>query len=198
MNEKYIVPQDYHITKANRQKLYKHKSFVVWFTGLSGSGKSTLANLVEQRLHDMGCHTYILDGDNVRHGLNKDLGFDEVSRQENIRRIGEVAKLMVDAGVIVLTAFISPFRSDRQMVRELLEPGEYVEVFVNCPLEICEQRDVKGLYQKARAGVIKNFTGIDSPFESPESPEVEVQTNLMSLEESVEKIIQSIKDKISV
>jgi adenylylsulfate kinase len=194
--QKFIIPQDYHITKADRQKSFKHKSFVVWFTGLSGSGKSTLANLVEQRLHSLGCHTYILDGDNVRHGLNKDLGFDETSRQENIRRIGEVAKLMVDAGVIVLTAFISPFRSDRQLVRELLQADEYVEVFVNCPLEICEQRDVKGLYQKARAGMIKNFTGIDSPFEAPASPEVEVETNVLSLEESMEKVFQAIQDRL--
>jgi adenylylsulfate kinase len=194
--QKFIIPQDYHITKTDRQESFKHKSFVVWFTGLSGSGKSTLANLVEQRLHSLGCHTYILDGDNVRHGLNKDLGFDDAGRQENIRRIGEVSKLMVDAGVIVLTAFISPFRSDRQMVRDLLQADEYVEVFVNCPLEICEQRDVKGLYQKARAGLIKNFTGIDSPFEAPENPEVEVKTDILSLEESMEVVFRAIQDKI--
>jgi adenylylsulfate kinase len=193
MTEKFIIPQNYQITKADRRKLSKHRSFVVWFTGLSGSGKSTLANLTEQILHQKGYHTYILDGDNVRHGLNKDLTFDDAGRKENIRRIGEVAKLMVDAGVIVLTAFISPFKEDRATVRELLGEREFVEVFVHCPLEICEQRDVKGLYQKARAGLIPNFTGISSPFEEPETPEIKVDSHLETQEESLGKIWEVIK-----
>ena len=143
---------------------------VLWFTGLSGSGKSTIANEVEKRLHAMGKHTFLLDGDNVRHGLNKDLGFTDTDRIENIRRIGEVAKLMTDAGLIVLTAFISPFRSERQMVREMMPEGEFVEIHIDTPLDVAEARDVKGLYKKAREGTLKNFTGIDSPYEAPEDP----------------------------
>ncbi len=198
MNEKkYIIPQHHQIQKKDRHQLSGHHSLVVWFTGLSGSGKSTLANLLEQKLHAESIHTYILDGDNVRAGLNKDLGFSEEDRQENIRRIGEVAKLMADAGVVVLTAFISPFRSDRQMVRDLLDEGEFVEVFVDCPLEICEQRDVKGLYAKARAGMIKNFTGIDSPFEIPENPTVHIKTHLQSQEDALKRLYEEVKVQLS-
>lgn len=164
------------VHKESRASQKHQTAKVLWFTGLSGSGKSTIANLVEKKLHAMGRHTYLLDGDNVRHGLNKDLGFTDVDRVENIRRIGEVAKLMVDAGLIVLTAFISPFRSERRMVREMVGDAEFIEVFVDTPLEVCEARDVKGLYKKARAGELKNFTGIDSPYEAPEKAEIHVNT----------------------
>ena len=165
------------------------KGRVVWFTGLSGAGKSTIANLVEKRLHALGRHTYLLDGDNVRHGLNKDLGFTEEDRVENIRRVAEVSKLMVDAGLIVLTAFISPFRAERRMAREMLEDGEFVEVYVETPLAVAEQRDVKGLYKKARAGDLKNFTGIDSPYEEPENAELTVDTTTLSPVEAAETIV---------
>lgn len=167
---------------------------LLWFTGLSGSGKSTIANLVEKKLHAMGRHTYLLDGDNVRHGLNKDLGFTDADRVENIRRIGEVATLMVDAGLIVLTAFISPFRSERRMVREMVGEAEFVEVFVDTPLEVCEARDVKGLYKKARAGKLKNFTGIDSPYETPECAEIHVNTVDNTADEAAEEIVQMLLD----
>jgi bifunctional enzyme CysN/CysC len=165
------------------------KPAVLWFTGLSGSGKSTIANLVEKKLHALGRHTFLLDGDNVRHGLNKDLGFTEADRIENIRRVGEVAKLMADAGLIVLTAFISPFRAERELVRAMLPAGEFVEVFVDTPLAVAESRDVKGLYKKARAGELKNFTGIDSPYERPEQPEVRIDTTKLSPEEAAEEIV---------
>ncbi|RPE62906.1 adenylylsulfate kinase /sulfate adenylyltransferase subunit 1 [Pacificibacter maritimus] len=168
----------------------KHqKAAVLWLTGLSGSGKSTIANIVEQKLARMNRHTFLLDGDNVRHGLNKDLGFTEADRVENIRRVGEVAKLMTDAGLIVITAFISPYRSEREMVRSMMQPGEFVEVFVDTPLEVAESRDVKGLYAKARAGELKNFTGIDSPYEHPESPDMRIDTTAMTPEEAAEAII---------
>ena len=167
---------------------------VLWFTGLSGSGKSTIANEVEKRLHAMGKHTFLLDGDNVRHGLNKDLGFTDTDRIENIRRIGEVAKLMTDAGLIVLTAFISPFRSERQMVREMMPDGEFVEIHIDTPLDVAEARDVKGLYKKAREGTLKNFTGIDSPYEAPEDPEIRIDTNTLPADEAADKIISMIFD----
>ena len=163
---------------------------IIWLTGLSGSGKSTIANLVEKKLHAMGNHTYLLDGDNVRHGLNKDLGFTDADRVENIRRIGEVAHLMVDSGLIVLTAFISPFRAERQMVREMMGEGEFIEVFVDTPLEVCEARDIKGLYKKARAGELKNFTGIDSPYEQPETAEIHVNTVDNTADEAAEFIVE--------
>ena len=178
------------VHKEARAAQKGQKGRVVWFTGLSGAGKSTIANLVEKRLHALGRHTYLLDGDNVRHGLNKDLGFTEEDRVENIRRVAEVAKLMVDAGLIVLTAFISPFRAERRMARELMEDGEFVEVYVETPLAVAEQRDVKGLYKKARAGDLKNFTGIDSPYEAPENAEITVDTTGMSAVEAAEVIVE--------
>jgi bifunctional enzyme CysN/CysC len=178
------------VDKAARSALKGQKPCVLWFTGLSGSGKSTLANALEKRLHAMGRHTYLLDGDNVRHGLNKDLGFTEADRVENIRRVAEVAKLMVDAGLIVITAFISPFRSERQLARSLLQEGEFIEVFVDTPLAVAESRDPKGLYKKARRGEIKNFTGIDSPYEAPEHPEIRIDTGNMAVEASVEAIVE--------
>ncbi|MDB5666279.1 sulfate adenylyltransferase subunit CysN [Cypionkella sp.] len=172
--------------------LKTQKPAVVWFTGLSGSGKSTIANLVEKKLHGLGKHTFLLDGDNVRHGLNRDLGFTDADRVENIRRVGEVAKLMTDAGLIVLTAFISPFRSERRMVRDLMAAGEFMEVYVDTPLEVAESRDVKGLYKKARSGQLKNFTGIDSPYEAPEDAEIVVNTSDLTAEEAASRIVDAI------
>jgi adenylylsulfate kinase len=192
-----IIRQDYKITKKDRERLNGHKPLIVWFTGLSGSGKSTLAGSVEELLYKNGVRTYLLDGDNIRHGLNSNVDFSEAGRKENIRRIGEVAKLFADAGIVVLTAFISPFREDRDQVRSLAEVGEFAEIFVNCPIEICEQRDVKGLYKKARAGEIKDFTGISSPFEHPLNPEMEIKTDIMGVEESVDKIVKYISEKIN-
>src|SRR5680860_1503958 len=178
-----VVWQQTQVTRVERAAQKHQEPAVLWFTGLSGAGKSTIANALEQRLVGLGHHTYLLDGDNVRHGLNKDLTFSDDDRVENIRRIGEVAKLFVDAGLIVMTAFISPFRSDRQMVREMFEPGEFIEVFVDTPLEVAEKRDPKGLYAKARTGQIKNFTGIDSPYERPQAAEVRLEPGCMSQEE---------------
>jgi bifunctional enzyme CysN/CysC len=180
------------LNKATRAAQKHQTPKCIWFTGLSGSGKSTLANLLEKRLHAEGKHTYLLDGDNVRHGLNRDLGFTEADRVENIRRVAEVAKLMVDAGIIVLTAFISPFKSERRMARDLFEEGEFIEVFVDTPITECEQRDVKGLYAKARKGELKNFTGIDSPYEAPERPEVRVLTAATSPEACIEQILKAL------
>ncbi|MBU4434794.1 MAG: sulfate adenylyltransferase subunit CysN [Alphaproteobacteria bacterium] len=178
------------VSKQSRAALKGQRGQVVWLTGLSGAGKSTIANLVEKRLHALGRHTYLLDGDNVRHGLNKNLGFTEEDRVENIRRVAEVAKLMVDAGLIVLTAFISPFRAERRLAREILQDGEFIEVFVDTPLAVAEERDVKGLYAKARAGQLKNFTGIDSPYEAPEAPELRIDTTTMSPVEAAERIVE--------
>ncbi|MEW9052910.1 MAG: adenylyl-sulfate kinase [Neobacillus sp.] len=183
------------VTKADRRVQNGHGSAVLWFTGLSGSGKSTIANAVSSELYRLGINEYVLDGDNIRHGLNKDLGFSDYDRTENIRRIGEVAKLFVDSGAIVTTAFISPFRSDRDQVRALFEEGEFIEVFVSCPLDECEKRDPKQLYAKARRGEIKDFTGIDSPYESPERPEITVQSNLLSVKEAVDQILNYLKEK---
>ena len=183
------------VDKNLRSGLKAQKSCVLWFTGLSGSGKSTIANIVERKLAREGRHTYLLDGDNVRHGLNKDLGFTDEDRVENIRRIGEVARLMVDSGLIVLTAFISPFRAERQMARSLLEEDEFLEVFVETPLAIAEQRDPKGLYKKARSGDLKNFTGIDSPYEQPENPEMLVDTSSMTAEQCAEQIVRSLRER---
>lgn len=187
-----IVPHNHSINLEKRIEKNGHKPKLIWFTGLSGSGKSTLANALEVFLFNQGLNTYILDGDNVRSGLNNDLDFTEESRKENIRRISEVSKLFVDAGIIVLTAFISPFREDRQNAKELVGDQNFIEIFVDCPLEVCEKRDVKGLYAKARKGLIKNFTGIDSPFEKPENPDIYVNTDEMSLEDS----LKIIKDKV--
>ena len=181
------------VDKIARASIKHQQGCVLWFTGLSGAGKSAIANLVEKKLHGLGHHTYLLDGDNVRHGLNKDLGFTDADRVENIRRVGEVARLMVDAGLIVLTAFISPFRAERSMARSLVEEGEFVEVFVDTPLEVAEQRDVKGLYKKARRGELKNFTGIDSPYEAPEEPEIRLDTTRLSLEAAADAVITTLR-----
>ncbi len=178
------------VTREAHAALKNQKPAVLWFTGLSGSGKSTIANLVEKKLHSMGRHTFLLDGDNVRHGLNKDMGFTEADRIENIRRVGEVSKLMTDAGLIVMTAFISPFQADRDLVRGMLPEGEFIEVFIDTPLEVAESRDVKGLYKKARSGELKNFTGIDSPYEAPVSPEIHVDTTKMSAEDAAAMIVE--------
>ncbi|RQW61703.1 adenylyl-sulfate kinase [Vibrio viridaestus] len=180
------------VTHQDRVKQKGQTPVVLWFTGLSGSGKSTIANAVESLLLEKGKHSYLLDGDNVRHGLNKDLGFSDADRVENIRRIGEVAKLFVDSGSIVLTAFISPFIADRQQVRELLQPEQFLEVFIDTPLDVCESRDPKGLYKKARAGEIKHFTGIDSEYEAPKQPEIHVETANASIEECAVQIVQKL------
>ncbi len=176
------------VTRNRREAINKHKSATLWFTGLSGAGKSTLAHAVEERLHQMGCRTFVFDGDNVRHGLCKDLGFSAEDRHENIRRIGEMARLFVEAGVIALTAFISPFRTDRQRVREIVGEPDFLEIYCRCSLEECERRDVKGLYAKARAGVIREFTGISSPYEEPLAPALVIDTERQSLEEAVEQV----------
>lgn len=184
-----IVWHPHAVTRAMRATQKNQRPIMVWFTGLSGAGKSTIANALESWLFDHGFHTYLLDGDNIRHGLNKDLGFSDKDRVENIRRIGEVGKLFVDAGMISLSAFISPFRADRQMVRSLFEPGEFVEVHVATPLDVCEQRDPKGLYVKARAGAIKQFTGIDSPYEAPTDPEILLDTSKLSVEQATLAVV---------
>lgn len=183
------------ITKQERRNQNGHGSCVLWFTGLSGSGKSTIANAVSSELFRHGINEYVLDGDNIRHGLNKDLGFSEQDRTENIRRIGEVAKLFVDSGKIVTTAFISPFQADRDQVRELFNDDEFFEIHIDCPLEECEKRDPKQLYAKARRGEIKDFTGINSPYEEPENPDLVIHTNLLSIQESVEVIIHFLQKK---
>jgi len=174
------------ITRSDREKLNHHRGFTIWFTGLSASGKSTLAVATEEALYERGCRTYILDGDNIRHGLNKNLGFSPEDREENIRRIGEVAKLFRDCGVINLTAFISPYVRDRRLARDLGSEDEFIEVFVDCPLNVCEQRDPKGVYKKAREGIIKEFTGISAPYEEPENPEIHLRTDQMTVKECVE------------
>jgi len=190
-----IVWHGGNVSKSDREDFLKQKGVVLWFTGLSGSGKSTLAREVEKRLFETGRLSYVLDGDNIRFGLNKNLGFSPEDRTENIRRIGEVAKLFADAGLITLTAFISPYRADRDLARALLKEGEFIEIFVKCPVEECEQRDVKGLYQKARAGEIKGFTGISAPYEEPVAPELVLETAEETLAESAEKIIRYLADR---
>ncbi|ALO40710.1 MULTISPECIES: adenylyl-sulfate kinase [Pseudoalteromonas] len=190
-----IVWHNYAVNKSQRSEQKGHKPVILWFTGFSGSGKSTVAGALESALHQQGVHTYLLDGDNVRHGLCKDLGFSDEDRVENIRRVGELSKLMVDAGLVVLTAFISPFQAERDMVRNLVGDGEFIEVFLDTPLDVCEQRDPKGLYKKARAGEIKHFTGIDSDYQVPVNPEIRIDTSANSLEQSVQQLVAYLKDK---
>jgi len=194
----YIYPIKTKVSAEGRQRLMNQKPRLIWFTGLSGSGKSTLAVQLEAALHARGFKTYLLDGDNIRSGLNKDLAFTDDARIENIRRISEVCKLFLDAGVVLLSAFISPFQADREQVKEIVGGENYIEVFVDAPLEVCEQRDVKGLYKKARAGEVKNFTGITSPYEKPTSPDVVIATDKMSVEESLKVLMQAILPKIEI
>jgi len=193
-----IVHQDFGIDKKKRELLLSQKPILVWFTGLSGSGKSTMANLLESELHASGYKTYILDGDNIRGGLCGDLAFTEADRIENIRRIGEVSKLFLDSGIVVISAFVSPFAHDRDLVRQLVGKENFVEVFVDCPIAVCEQRDVKGLYKKAREGKIKNFTGIDSPFEKPEHPDIVLKTSEIDAQELLSNLLSYVEPKISV
>lgn len=195
MNENNLVPHESAISRADRCRLFGHHPVIVWMTGLSGSGKSTLANALEKKLYQMRAATYILDGDNVRLGLNQDLGFSPSDRQENIRRIGETAKLFLDSGSIVITAFISPFENDRQLVRGLVGPEEFIEVYIKCSLNLCEQRDPKGLYKKARSGEIKDFTGISSPYEEPVNPEIVVDTSKETVDQAVDKILEYLKKR---
>nr|WP_269802299.1 adenylyl-sulfate kinase [Bacillus sp. G16] len=192
-----IVWHEASITKEEYQQKNKHKSSILWLTGLSGSGKSTIANAAARELFEQGYQVIVLDGDNIRHGLNKDLGFSDEDRKENIRRIGEVAKLFVQQGTIVITAFISPFREDREQVRQLVEAGEFNEVYIKCDLDICEQRDPKGLYKKARNGEIPFFTGIDSPYEEPEAPELVLDSGQHDREECKNQLIEFVKQKLS-
>ncbi|MFW8629238.1 adenylyl-sulfate kinase [Vibrio natriegens] len=195
VKDENIVWHQHSVDKKFRADLKQQKPAVLWFTGLSGAGKSTVAGALENRLAELGYHTYLLDGDNVRHGLCSDLGFSEQDRRENIRRIGELAKLMADAGLIVLSAFISPHRAERQLVRDLLPEGEFIEVFVNASLEVCEGRDPKGLYRKARAGEIPNFTGIDSEYQAPENPEIDLPAGEKSVDELVELCVNDLKQR---
>jgi len=183
------------VTREDREQMNGHRGCTVWLTGLSGSGKSTIAVDLEKRLWERGVRSYILDGDNIRHGLNKNLGFSPADRTENIRRIGEVAKLFTEAGVVTLTAFISPYRADRDQVRAIMRAGDFLEVYVDCPVEVCEQRDVKGLYKKARAGEIKEFTGISAPYEAPERPELMIRTAQQSVDESVSQILRHLEEQ---
>ena len=189
-----VVWQEQAVSRKQREVQNSHKSFVIWFTGLSGSGKSTLANAVEAKLHELNCRSFVFDGDNVRHGLCGDLSFSEEDRVENIRRVAEMSRLFIEAGIIALTAFISPFRADRRKVRDLMPEGDFIEVYCDCTLETCEQRDVKGLYKKARAGIIKNYTGISSPYETPEWAEIAVDTDSLSIEESADMILGFLRD----
>lgn len=193
-----IFPIQTKVTRAQRAELLQQKPLLIWFTGLSGSGKSTLAVQLEAVLHGKGYKTYLLDGDNIRAGINKDLSFTDADRIENIRRIGEVANLMLDAGVVVLSAFISPFQADRDQVKKIVGADSYFEVFVDTPLEVCEQRDVKGLYKKARAGEIKNFTGIDSAYEIPASPDIIIQTHILSVNDSLDLLFSAVDKKIAL
>ncbi|WP_040713611.1 adenylyl-sulfate kinase [Paenibacillus curdlanolyticus] len=194
MSEKNVTWHESKVTRTDRMRLNGHKSFVVWFTGLSASGKSTLSVELEKVLHMRKHLTYILDGDNIRHGLNRNLGFSEADRIENIRRVGEVSKLMVDAGVVTLSAFISPYRNDREMIKELFEAGDFIEVYVKCSLEECEKRDPKGLYKKAREGLIPDFTGISAPYEHPLNPHITIDTEQLSIEAAVGHIVQFLEE----
>ena len=193
----HTVTQNYNITKIQRETLHGHKAYLLWFTGLSGSGKSTLANLVEIELYKKGLSTYILDGDNVRQGINKDLSFAPKHRSENIRRIAEISNLMLDAGVITLAAFVSPYKKDREVVKQIVGPDKFIEIYVNTTLEACESRDVKGLYKKARAGEIKNMTGISAPYQAPTHPDLEIITDGQTIQESVAVIMQFLNTKFN-
>ena len=193
MNRPNIIYHQASVTRQRRNKLNNHRSIVLWFTGLSGSGKSTLAHALEEKLFQKGCRTFVLDGDNIRHGLNSNLDFGEKSRTENIRRVSEVSKLMMESGLIVMTAFISPFNKDRNEARKLISSDDFIEIYCKASLETCEARDVKGLYKRARAGEIKNYTGIDSPYEKPENPELVIDTDQQSLEESMSNILDFLK-----
>ncbi|WP_377891107.1 adenylyl-sulfate kinase [Alkalihalobacillus sp. R86527] len=193
--DKNIHWQSHSIQKKDRQLLHEHKSYIVWFTGLSGSGKSTIANELEKALHSRGLSTFLLDGDNLRHGLNADLGFQEKDRKENIRRVGEVAKLFVESGTVVLTAFISPYQTDREMVKNLVGADEFIEVYIDCPIEECEKRDPKGLYEKVRTGEIKEFTGISAPYEAPQSPDLTLYTALHSVPDCVHQLVNYLRTK---
>jgi adenylylsulfate kinase len=195
MKSPNVIYHQASVTRERRNQSNNHQSVVLWFTGLSGSGKSTLAHVLEEKLFKNGCNTFVLDGDNVRHGLNANLDFSDDDRKENIRRIGEVAKLMLEAGFIVMTAFISPFREDRAAVRNLISNNDFIEIYCKASLKTCEERDVKGLYKRARAGEIKNYTGIDSPYEAPENPELIIDTDKETLDESVSKIYKFLKRK---
>ncbi|MES9812429.1 MAG: adenylyl-sulfate kinase [Candidatus Thiodiazotropha sp.] len=192
---KNIVWHEATVTRERREKMNRHRAKLLWFTGLSGSGKSTLAHALEEELHQRECRTYVFDGDNVRHGLCRDLGFSTGDRSENIRRIGEMAKLFVDAGVIALTAFISPIREDRERARGLFPHGDFIEVYVSCPLEVCESRDVKGLYKKARSGEIPNFTGISAPYDVPDKPEITIETQNRTVQECVHELIEALEQR---
>jgi len=194
-NRTNIVWHHATVTRDRRNQQNNHKSVVLWFTGLSGSGKSTLAHAVEEELYQMGCRTFVLDGDNVRHGLSGDLSFSDKDRKENLRRIGEVSKLFIEAGTIVLTAFISPFREERRKVRSMMPHGDFIEIYIDCPIEVCESRDVKGLYQKARDGEISQFTGISSPYEPPKAQELTVNTSQETLKESTIKILRLLNER---
>ena len=184
------------VNRELRNQQNRHRSIILWFTGLSGSGKSTIAHAVEEQLFKQGFRTFVLDGDNVRHGLSSNLGFSEEDRKENIRRVGETAKLMLEAGIITLTAFISPYRQDRERVKIMMSPGDFIEIYCEATLETCERRDVKGYYKKARAGIIKNYTGIDSPYEIPDNPELTLNTDNQTLEESVQAVLALLKQKV--
>jgi adenylylsulfate kinase len=189
-----VVWHDAAVTRQRRESMNRHRSAILWFTGLSGAGKSTIAHATEERLHQLGCRTFVFDGDNVRHGLCGDLGFSPKDRQENIRRIGEMSKLFIEAGIIALTAFISPFRADRRRVRELVAPGDFMEIYCRCTVEECERRDAKGLYRRARAGEIKEFTGISSPYEEPDSPELILDTTKLSVDAAVSEVLALMRE----
>lgn len=197
-NMKNIIPHRFNIDKEKRNALKKHTSFVVWFTGLSGSGKSTIANLVEKALFQSNIHTYSLDGDNVRNGLNKGLGFTEEDRKENLRRIAEVSKLFVDSGTVVIASFISPLEEDRRLIKKIIGKSNFIEIFVNTSLEECERRDPKGLYKKAREGEITNFTGISSPYEIPKDPDLEIKTEEKSMDQAVKEILEYLNRKLKI
>ena len=196
--KEHIIPHNFHISMPDRRKANNHNSFLMWFTGLSGSGKSTISNLVEQELFNQGVKTYTLDGDNIRKGINSDLTFSPADRTENIRRIAEITKLMVDAGLVVLASFVSPYKADRESVKKIVNNENFIEIYINTSVEECERRDVKGLYEKARKGEIKNMTGISAPYEAPENPDIEIKTEENTIEESVKKIVEFIKPKLQL